>query len=59
MKIISFKGRRLIADLDIEQVAEKTGINAAIVAKIENMEQDIKKLNDFYESLHSTIDDEN
>jgi transcriptional regulator with XRE-family HTH domain len=51
MKIISFKGRRLIADLDIEQVAEKTGINAAIVAKIENMEQDIKKLNDFYESL--------
>lgn len=50
MKIKSFKGRRLICELTTEQVAAQTGIDEATIKKIEAIEDEIKKLNTFYEN---------
>ena len=51
MKIKSFKGRRLVADKSIEEVSENTGLNVAIITKIEAIEDAIKKLNDYFDNL--------
>jgi hypothetical protein len=50
MKIVSFKGRRLIADLTPEEVAEKTSIDVNVIKRIEAMEVEIRTLNDFYDN---------
>jgi hypothetical protein len=51
MRIKSFKGRRLLAELSIEVLGEKSNIDENTIKKIEAMEAEIKALDTFLDSL--------
>ena len=53
MKIKSFKGRRLLLDLEITEVAKQMGTTETVIKDIEKLEHWIQLLNHLYEKLEN------